>query len=145
MDLHLPGRVKSAYQFCLTTTPVALCVFAQGGILSTCYQSSVSFHCGRVSLAAPLVHLFLLTALDRYKSVTLRCGAGKEASAGAGPVTDERGQLHSSPQLQQQRAVLASLAVDPGMHTSLCSIATSTSFHSSSHVGRALVNFAKLT
>ena len=42
--------------------------------------------------------------------------AGKEASAGAGPGTDERGLMQSSPQLQQQRAVLASLAVDPGMH-----------------------------
>lgn len=42
--------------------------------------------------------------------------AGKEASAGAGPGTDERGQMQSSPQLLQQRAVLASLAVDPGMH-----------------------------
>lgn len=44
------------------------------------------------------------------------CGVGKEPSAGAGPSTDERGQLQSSPQLQQQRAVLASLAVDPGAH-----------------------------
>lgn len=43
-------------------------------------------------------------------------GVGKEPSAGAGPSTDERGQLQSSPQLQQQRAVLASLAVDPGAH-----------------------------
>lgn len=42
--------------------------------------------------------------------------AGKEASAGAGPGTDERGPMQSSPQLQQQRAVLASLAVDPGTH-----------------------------
>ena len=50
----------------------------------------------------------------------MRCtdpfAAGKEASAGAGPNTEERGQMQSSPQLLQQRAVLASLAVDPGMH-----------------------------
>ena len=41
--------------------------------------------------------------------------AGKEASAGTGAGTDERGLMQSSPQLQQQRAVLASLAVDPGV------------------------------
>lgn len=43
-------------------------------------------------------------------------GPGKEASAGAGPGTEEQGQLQSSPELQQQRAVLTSLAVDPGTH-----------------------------
>ena len=40
---------------------------------------------------------------------------GKEASAGAGPNTDARGLGQSPSQLQHQRAVLASLAVDPGM------------------------------
>ncbi|KAL3148177.1 hypothetical protein ABBQ38_014457 [Trebouxia sp. C0009 RCD-2024] len=67
---------------------------------------------------APVKHVLsqeLQLYFDRV-ALLLRARPGKEASAGAGPVTDERGQLHSSPQLQQQRAVLASLAVDPGLH-----------------------------
>lgn len=40
--------------------------------------------------------------------------AGTEASSGLGVGADGQGQSQNASQLQQQRAVLASLAVDPG-------------------------------
>lgn len=40
--------------------------------------------------------------------------AGAEASSGLGTGADGQGQSQNASQLQQQRAVLASLAVDPG-------------------------------
>ena len=54
--------------------------------------------------------LFLTLSSDLKESRIV----GKEASAGARPSADEQGQLQSASQLQQQRAVLTSLAVDPG-------------------------------
>lgn len=44
----------------------------------------------------------------------LMTDAGAEASSGLGTGADGQGQSQNASQLQQQRAVLASLAVDPG-------------------------------
>ncbi len=58
----------------------------------------------------------------------LMTDAGAEASSGLGTGPDGQGQSQNASQLQQQRAVLASLAVDPGA-VSASAFAHGTSLH----------------
>ncbi|KAL0022759.1 hypothetical protein WJX79_000193 [Trebouxia sp. C0005] len=67
---------------------------------------------------APVKHVLsqeLQLYFDRVAQL-LRAKPGAEASSGLGTGADGQGQSQSVSQLQQQRAVLASLAVDPGLH-----------------------------
>lgn len=67
---------------------------------------------------APVKHVLsqeLQLYFDRVAQL-LRAKPGAEASSGLGTGADGQGQSQNASQLQQQRAVLASLAVDPGLH-----------------------------